>query len=50
MKNPKNILIAIIIIAIVLVVSVIFIPRINDTLQHTEKTKNNSMFSVYEIN
>ena len=31
------------------VVSVIFIPSINDTLQHTA-TENNSIFSVYEIN
>lgn len=49
MKNPKTILFAIIIAIIVLVVSVIFVPRINDTLQHTEATENNSIFSVYEI-
>lgn len=49
MKNPKTILITIIIAVIVLAVSVIFVPRINDTLQHTEATENNSVFSVYEI-
>lgn len=49
MKNPKTILFAIIITIIVLVVSVIFVPKINDTLQHTEATENNSIFSVYEI-
>lgn len=48
MKNPKTILIAIIIAVIVIVVSVISIPSINDTLQHTA-TENNSIFSVYEI-
>lgn len=49
MKNPKTILFAIIITIIVLVVSVIFVPKVNDTLQHTEATENNSIFSVYEI-
>lgn len=48
MKNPKTILIAIIIAVIVIVVSVISILSINDTLQHTA-TENNSIFSVYEI-
>lgn len=49
MKNPKTILFAIIIAVIVIVISVIFVPRINDTLRHTEATENNSVFSVYEI-
>ena len=39
MKNPKTILFAIIIAVIVIVISVIFVPRINDTLRHTEATE-----------
>lgn len=49
MKNPKNVLIAIIIAIIVLVAVVVFAPKINNTLKDTDATGNNSIHSVYEI-
>lgn len=49
MKNPKNVLIAIILIIVAVIVFVIFKPKVIESFKHVDATENNSAFSVYEI-